>query len=312
MRAIVTGGAGFIGSNLARALLARGHSAAIVDDFSTGRRENLSGIARDVEVFEGDVRDEALLARSFKGAQVVFHQAALPSVARSVKAPFESHDVNASGTLNVLLAARKAGVRRVVYASSSSAYGDTPTLPKVETMAPAPLSPYAVSKLAGEYYCRIFPALYGLGTVALRYFNVFGTHQDPKSHYAAVVPLFVTSVLSGRTVHIDGDGSQSRDFTFIENVVEANILAATAEGVEGEVFNVGFGKAHSVNELFETICGITGKTAPVEHSPSRPGDVKHSLADISKARKLLGYNPKFDLHAGLVKTIEYFAAGRTG
>jgi UDP-glucose 4-epimerase len=306
MRAVVTGGAGFIGSSLATALLARGDSVGIVDDFSTGRLENIAGIARDAEIFEGDIRDEALLARAFRGAEAVFHEAALPSVARSVEKPLESHEVNASGTLKVLLAARKAGVRRVVYASSSSAYGDTPTLPKVETMATAPLSPYAVSKLAGEQYCRVFPKLFGLGTVSLRYFNVFGPRQDPKSQYAAVVPLFITWVLAGRIVHIDGDGEQSRDFTFIENVVEANILAATAAGVDGEVFNIGAGKANTINELYRTICELTHAKAPAEHGPARPGDVRHSLADISKAGRLLGYTPRFDLRKGLDKTIEYF------
>ena len=306
MRAAVTGGAGFIGSNLAAALVARGDSVAIVDDFSTGRRENLSAIEKRVELFEGDIRDTALLARAFAGAEAVFHQAALPSVARSVEHPFDSHDVNASGTLKVLLAAKAAGARRVVYASSSSAYGNTPALPKVETMAPAPLSPYAVSNLAGDYYCRIFGALYGLEAVALRYFNVFGPRQDPKSHYAAVVPIFITHVLSGRTIHIDGDGGQSRDFTYIDNVVEANLLAATAAGAAGEVFNVGVGKANSVNELVEAISRITKMKARVEHGSPRPGDVRDSLADISKARRMLGYDPRFDLTRGLERTIEYF------
>jgi nucleoside-diphosphate-sugar epimerase len=237
---------------------------------------------------------------------VVFHQAALPSVPRSVEGPFESHDVNATGTLKVLLAARDAGVRRVVFASSSSVYGDTPVLPKVETMVPAPLSPYAVSKIAGEHYCRIFPALYGLETVALRYFNVFGPRQDPQSQYAAAVPIFVTRALSGLKVRIDGDGEQSRDFTYVANAVEANILAATVEGVSGEVFNIGAGRAHTINDLFKTVSAITGRETPVEHGPPRPGDVRHSLADISKAEKLLGYRPAFDLAAGLEKTIKYF------
>ena len=308
MRALVTGGAGFIGSNLAAALVERGDEVAVVDNLSTGRRSNLADISRDVRFLEGDVRDEALLARALKGVEVVFHQAALPSVARSVEAPWDSHEVNASGTLKVLLAARKAGARRVVYASSSSAYGDSPALPKVETMAPAPLSPYAVSKLAGEYYCRIFPSLFGLETVSLRYFNVFGPRQDPKSQYAAVVPLFITRVLSGETIHIDGDGGQSRDFTFIENVVEANILAAAKPGVAGEVFNIGVGRANTINELLASICSVTGLEARVENGPSRAGDVRHSLADISKARKMLGYEPKYDLRAGLEKAVSYFRA----
>lgn len=307
MRAVVTGGAGFIGSNIAAALVKEGHTVTVVDDFSTGRRENLADLSAGVEVIEGDIRDEALLDRAFEQAEIVFHQAALPSVARSVESPFESHDVNATGTLKVLLAARRANARRVVYASSSSAYGDTPTLPKVETMAPAPLSPYAVSKLAGEYYCRMFPSLYGVGTVALRYFNVFGPRQDPKSHYAAVVPIFITRVLARKAVHIDGDGKQSRDFTFIENVVNANLLAARTPGVDGEVFNVGIGKANTINELVAAICSITGIDAPVTHGPSRAGDVKHSLADVSKAVRMLNYDPRVGLRDGLVKTVEYFA-----
>jgi len=310
MRAAVTGGAGFIGSNIAAALLARGDSVAVVDDFSTGRAENLADIRADIELFEGDIRDEAVLGKAFAGAEVVFHEAALPSVARSVERPLDSHDANACGTLKVLLAAKRAGARRVVYASSSSAYGDTPTLPKVETMAPAPLSPYAVSKLAGEYYCRIFPALYGLETVSLRYFNVFGPHQDPRSHYAAVVPIFITGILAGRAIRIDGDGGQSRDFTFIDNVVEANVLAAGKPSVAGEVFNVGVGKAHTLNDLVTAICEITGVEAKIKHGPARPGDVRHSLADVSKAKRLLGYSGAIDLRAGLERTIEFFGRAR--
>jgi len=306
MRCAVTGGAGFIGSNLASALLEGGHTVALVDDFSTGRRENLCAIESEITLFEGDVRDGKLLSRAFEGAEVVFHQAALPSVARSVESPRASHGVNAGGTLEVLLSAREAGVRRVVYASSSSIYGDAPELLKRETMAPAPLSPYAVSKLAGEYYCRIFPELYGLETVALRYFNVFGPRQDPESEYAAVVPLFITRILTGRQVAIHGDGEQSRDFTYIGNVVEANILAAGAEGASGEVFNVGVASAHTVNDLFETICRITGIEAAPEHTGPRPGDVRHSLADIEKARRILGYEPRFGLDEGLEATIDYF------
>jgi len=306
MRCVVTGGAGFIGSNLAEALLAEGHSVAVIDDFSTGRAENIAAFREDIDLFEGDIRDEALLARAFAGAEVIFHQAAVPSVPRSIERPWQSHDVNASGTLRVLLAARNAGAGRVVYASSSSVYGDTPDLPKVETMTPQPLSPYAVAKLAGEYYCLIFPALYGLETVALRYFNVFGPRQDPASQYAAVVPIFITAVLEGRTARIYGDGEQSRDFTFIENVVQANIRAATAEGASGEVFNVGVGEAHTVNELFRAVRETAGADAGAEHAPPRPGDVRDSLADISKARELLGYEPSVGLREGLERTVEYF------
>jgi len=306
MRCVGTGGAGFIGSNLAEALLASGHAVGVLDDFSTGRRGNIAGFEDDIDLFEGDVRDGALLEKAFKGAEVVFHQAALPSVPRSIQSPCESHDVNATGTLEVLLAARAAGARRVVYASSSSVYGDTPVLPKVETMMPEPLSPYAVGKLTGEYYCRIFPGLYGLETAALRYFNVFGPRQDPASQYAAVVPIFITNVLEGRPVRIDGDGEQSRDFTYVENVVQANIRAATAEGACGEVFNVGVGQAHTINDLFRIICETAGVDAGAEHSPDRPGDVKHSLADIQKAKKVLGYDPRVDLGEGLRRTLEYF------
>jgi len=306
MRCVVTGGAGFIGSNLAEALLAEGHSVAVIDDFSTGRPENIASFGEDIDLFEGDIRDEALLARAFEGAEVIFHQAAVPSVPRSIERPWQSHDVNASGTLRVLLAARAAGAGRVVYASSSSVYGDTPDLPKVETMTPQPLSPYAVAKLAGEYYCLIFPAIYGLETVALRYFNVFGPRQDPASQYAAVVPIFITAVLEGRRARIDGDGEQSRDFTFIENVVQANVRAATAEGASGEVFNVGVGEAHTVNELFRAVRETAGADAEAEHAPPRPGDVRDSLADISKARELMGYEPSVGLREGLERTVEYF------
>ena len=306
MRCVVTGGAGFIGSNLAEALLAEGHSVAVIDDFSTGRPENIASFGEDIDLFEGDIRDEALLARAFEGAEVIFHQAAVPSVPRSIERPWQSHDVNASGTLRVLLAARNAGAGRVVYASSSSVYGDTPDLPKVETMTPQPLSPYAVAKLAGEYYCLIFPAIYGLETVALRYFNVFGPRQDPASQYAAVVPIFITAVLEGRRARIDGDGEQSRDFTFIENVVQANVRAATAEGASGEVFNVGVGEAHTVNELFRAVRETAGADAEAEHAPPRPGDVRDSLADISKARELMGYEPSVGLREGLERTVEYF------
>ena len=306
MRCVVTGGGGFIGSNLAEALLASGHTVVVLDDFSTGRRENIVGFEDDIVLFEGDIRDGALLEKAFKGAEVVFHQAALPSVPRSIDNPCESHDVNASGTLKVLLGAKAAGARRVVFASSSSVYGDAPAMAKVETMTPQPLSPYAIDKLTGECYCRIFPALYGLETVALRYFNVFGPRQDPASQYAAVVPIFITSVLEGRPVRIDGDGEQSRDFTYIENVVQANVRAATAEGASGEVFNVGVGQAHTVNDLFRNIRETAGVDATAQHALGRPGDVRHSLADIQKAKKILGYDPRVDLREGLRRTLEYF------
>jgi len=306
MRTAITGGAGFIGSNIAATLLAQGHEVVIVDNFSTGRAQNLQKIRDHIRVIEGDIRESSVLENAFEGVEVVYHEAALPSVKRSVEDPLSSHESNATGTLKVLLAAQKCGVRRVVYAASSSAYGNTPALPKVESMPAAPLSPYAVSKLAGELYCRVFPALYGLETVALRYFNVFGPNQDPNSHYAAVIPLFITGILAGKAIHVDGDGGQSRDFTYIDNVVQANLLAATAKGVSGEMFNVGVGKAGTLNELIAAIEKATGKKAVIEHGPPRPGDVRDSLADISKARKLLGYDPKFDLAKGLERTVEYF------
>ncbi len=306
MRCVVTGGAGFIGSNLVEALLGARHSVAIVDDFSTGRRENIAPFAKRIDLFEGDIRDDALLSSAFAGAEVIFHQAALASVARSVESPYVSHDSNASGTLKVLVAAKNARARRVVYASSSSVYGDTPVLPKVEDMKVRPLSPYAVAKLAGEYYCGIFPALYGLETVALRYFNVFGPRQDPKSEYAAVVPLFITGVLDGRAVCIHGDGEQSRDFTFVENVVQANLLAATSVNASGETFNVGVGESTTVNELYRTICDIAGRRPDAQHTGTRAGDVRDSLADIRKARRLMGYDPRIRLREGLTRTVEYF------
>jgi nucleoside-diphosphate-sugar epimerase len=311
MKCVVTGGAGFIGSNLVEALLAAGHKVTVIDNFATGSRENLAAVESDITLREGDIRNEALLLDEFEGVEVVFHEAALPSVARSVEKPVESHDVNATGTLNVLRAARERGVRRVVYASSSSAYGDTIELPKVETMTPAPLSPYAVAKLTGEYYCRIFPQLYGLETVALRYFNVFGPRQDPTSQYAAAVAIFINRILSGETVRIDGDGGQTRDFTYVANVVEANILAATAEKASGECFNIGVGLAHSINDLFEMICETAGFEGKSQNAPPRPGDVRDSLADISRARALLGYEPKYDLADGLRETIAYFLEGRS-
>ncbi len=306
MRCVITGGAGFIGSNLVEALLAAGDEVVVLDDFSTGRRQNIASFASDITLLEGDIRDEALLDEAFADAEVVFHQAALPSVARSVEDPASTHDVNAGGTLKVLLAAKKAGVRRVVSASSSSVYGDTPILPKVESMAPSPLSPYAVSKLAAENYCRIFPSLYGLETVSLRYFNVFGPRQDPKSHYAAVVPIFITRLLTGQAVTIEGDGGQSRDFTFIENVVQANLLAASTPAASGGVFNVGVGRANTILELYEAICDVTGIDSSPHHGPVRPGDVRHSLADISRAREILGYDPTVQMREGLEKTIDSF------
>ncbi|HEY4394938.1 MAG TPA: SDR family oxidoreductase [Polyangia bacterium] len=307
---LVTGGAGFIGSALARALLARGDRARVIDNFFSGKRENLAEVAKDVELVEGDIRDEAALARALAGVELVFHQAAIPSVPRSLADPIASHDANATGTLKVLAAAKKAGARRVIYAASSSAYGDTPTLPKVETMRPLPLSPYAVSKLAGEHYCQVYAGAFGLETVSLRYFNVFGPRQDPKSEYAAVIPRFLTSAQAGQGVTIYGDGTQSRDFCFIDNTVEANLAAAAAPGVSGQVFNVACGTATSLNDVVRLVAEIVGHPVPVTYAPGRVGDVKHSLADVAAARTRLGYRGAISFAEGLQRTAAWYAARR--
>jgi nucleoside-diphosphate-sugar epimerase len=306
---LITGGAGFIGSSIARALLARGDRVRVIDNFFSGKRENLAEIAGDVDLIEGDIRDEAALARACAGVELVFHQAAIPSVPRSLVDPVASHEANATATLKLLREAQKAGVRRVVYAASSSAYGDTPTLPKIETMRPAPLSPYAVSKLAGEHYCQVFAGAYGLETVCLRYFNVFGPRQDPASEYAAVIPRFVTAALAGRGVTIFGDGTQSRDFCFIDNTVGANLSAsaAPAADVSGKVFNVACGTATSLNDVARLIGESLGKPLSVSYSPSRVGDVKHSLADISAARAAFGYEGAISFVEGLRRTIAWYA-----
>jgi UDP-glucose 4-epimerase len=305
---LVTGGAGFIGSALARALLARGDRVRVIDNFFSGKRENLAEVGGDVELVEGDIRDEAALGRALAGVELVFHEAAIPSVPRSLADPLSSHEANATGTLKLLGEARRAGVRRVVYAASSSAYGDSPTLPKVETMRPAPLSPYAVSKLAGEHYCAVFAGAFGLETVALRYFNVFGPRQDPASEYAAVIPRFVTAALAGRGVTIFGDGTQSRDFCFVDNVVEANLGAAGASAVAcgGQVFNVACGAATTLNEVVSLIGELVGKPVPVSYAPARVGDVKHSLADIAASRAHLGYRGRISFRDGLQRTIAWY------
>jgi len=307
---LVTGGAGFIGSALVRALLARGDRVRVIDNFFSGKRENLAEVSKDVELVEGDIRDEAALARALAGVELVFHEAAIPSVPRSLADPIASHDANATGTLKVLAAAKKVGVRRVIYAASSSAYGDTPTLPKVETMRPMPLSPYAVSKLAGEHYCQVYAGAFGLETVALRYFNVFGPRQDPKSEYAAVIPRFVTAAQAGQGVTIYGDGTQSRDFCFIDNTVEANLAAASAGGVSGQVFNVACGTATSLNDVVRLVAEIVGHAVPITYAPGRVGDVKHSLADVTAARTRLGYRGAISFAEGLQRTAAWYAARR--
>jgi UDP-glucose 4-epimerase len=308
--ALVTGGAGFIGSHLADALLAAGWAVRILDDFSSGREENLRHLQDRIEVVRGDFAEPDVVARSVRDVEVVFHQGAVPSVPRSVAEPVRTNRANVVGTLGVLEAARQAGVRRVVYAASSSAYGDTEVLPKVESMAPNPRSPYALQKYAGEVYCRLYHELYGLETVALRYFNVFGPRQDPKSEYAAVVPRFATACLRREPAQIHGDGEQSRDFTFVADTVRANLLAAEAKDAPGHVINVAGGRRISLNELYATLQRITGSTVPATHGPPRAGDVKHSLADLSRARTLLGFEPRVSLEDGLRRTLESLEQGR--
>jgi len=303
MKVVVTGGAGFIGSNLAEELLKK-HDVTVIDNLSTGRIENLDQIIDKINFIEGSITDLDLLKEAFSGNDTVFHQAAIPSVQRSVDNPIASNEANVEGTLKVLVAARDCNVRKLVYAASSSAYGDTPTLPKYEEMKPNPKSPYAISKLAGEYYCRVFSEVYGLKTACLRYFNVYGPRQNPESQYAAVIPKFITRVLANSPPVIYGDGEQTRDFTFVKDVVKANILAmqTPAEGV----FNIACGQRVSLNELAVKIMEITGiRLEPVYEEP-RQGDVRDSLADISLAGEKLGYKPDFNLDSGLEETIKWF------
>jgi nucleoside-diphosphate-sugar epimerase len=310
-KVLITGGAGFIGSHLARALEARDHNVRVLDDFSSGKRSNLADLDGRVEIVEGSILDEATLERAMDGVEIVYHEAAIPSVPRSIAAPMASHQANATGTLGVLEAARRKSVRRVIYAGSSSAYGETPTLPKVESMATAPLSPYAVSKLAGEHYCQVYARAFGLETVVLRYFNVFGPRQDPNSQYAAVIPRFVTSVLEGRPPVIFGDGTQSRDFCFIDNVIEANLLAADARDASGQVFNVACGRATDLNNVVALIATALGTSVEPTYETGRVGDVKHSLADISAARRVLGYTAAVSFEDGLQRTIEWYKRQRS-
>jgi nucleoside-diphosphate-sugar epimerase len=304
MRYVVTGGAGFIGSHLVEHLVGAGHHVTVLDDFSSGKRDNIAPWISKITVVEGSITDPAVCARAIAGADYVLHEAAVPSVPRSVADPVTSHSVNATGTLNVLIAARDAKVKRVVYAASSSAYGDTTELPKHEGIVPRPRSPYAVAKLAGEHYCRAFHASYGLPAIALRYFNVFGPRQDPNSQYAAVVPKFMTAALAGTAPVIYGDGGQTRDFTYVENVVRANLAACTAaEPAFGEVFNVGCGDRLSVLDLWERIRAVTGATMRARHEPVRAGDVRDSLASLDRARSLLGWSPTVSLDEGLARTL---------
>lgn len=311
MKVLVTGGAGFIGGHLIDALLAQNAEVRVIDNFSTGKRENIDRVRDRIDFIEADICDPEAIARAVHGVELVFHEAAIPSVSRSVADPVASNQANVGGTVSVLNAARLAGVRKLVYAASSSAYGDTPTLPKIETMTPRPMSPYAISKLAGEQYVTVFGKLYGFETVSLRYFNVFGPRQDPKSEYAAVIPRFVTTILAGQRPVIFGDGEQTRDFCFIENTVSANLLAAKAT-THGEVVNVACGARVSLNALIGLINAELGTDVKPEYAPGRPGDVRDSLADITAAQKLLGYEVLFDLRAGLKKAIDWYRANPVG
>jgi UDP-glucose 4-epimerase len=303
---VVTGGAGFIGSHLVTRLLADGHQVRVVDNLSTGRPENLAHVEGQYELFRASVTDKDALMTAFDGADYVFHQAALPSVPRSIEDPLASHANCATGTLNVLIAARDCGVKRVVYAASSSAYGDIEGTHKEESLPPRPLSPYGVAKLAGEYYCQVFSTVYGLETVALRYFNVFGPRQDPNSRYSAVIPLFITAILEDRSPLIHGDGNQSRDFTYIDNVVQGNLLAAKAPAANGQVINMATGGQVSLIELVQKINALTGKAVQPVYGPERAGDIRHSSASIVKAQTLLNYTPMVDFDTGLARTLDWF------
>ncbi len=306
MRVLVTGGCGFIGSHLTEALVREGHEVRVLDNFFSGRRANLKAVARDVEVLRGDCADPRAAARAVKGVEVVYHEAAVPSVARSVDDPALSHRANSTATLTMLTAARDAGVRRFVYAGSSSVYGDTPKLPKREDMAPKPLSPYAIGKLTGEQYLRVFHQLYGLETLTLRYFNVFGPRQDPGSPYSGVISLFTTALLAGSTPVIYGDGRQSRDFTYVENVVRGNLLALRAPRAEGQACNVATGRRITLLQLLAELSRLVGARPKAEKRPARRGDIRHSLADIGAARRLLGYRPTVDFETGLRRTVEWY------
>ena len=303
---LVTGGAGFIGSHIVEELVRRGEKVRVLDNFSTGKRENLTPFLEQIELIEGDIRSYHIVREAVQGVDYILHQGALPSVPRSINDPITTNEVNVGGTLNILDAARDAGVKRVVYASSSSVYGANRELPKREDMMPQPISPYAVAKLTGEKYCHVFSRTYGLETVALRYFNVFGQRQDPQSAYSAFIPKFIVGMLEEKRLIIDGDGTQSRDFTFVKNVVAANLLAVEAEGVSGEVFNAACGEAMSLNEVVDHIRQALGCEGDIAYGPPRSGDVPMSLADISQARVRLGYEPKVPVQEGLEEVVEWF------
>ena len=308
MRYLVTGGAGFIGSNTVDELARRGHSVVVLDDFSSGKERNLDGVRDRVELIRGTVTDPSILQRACAGADYALHLAARTSVPRSVQDPAETNKINVDGTLNVLLAARDAGVRRVVFASSSSVYGDTPTLPKREDMPPAPISPYGVSKLVGELYGQVFHRVYGLEVVSMRYFNVFGPRQDPGSPYSGVLSLFNSAMLENRKPTVYGDGEQSRDFTFVSNVVEANLLACEAPGAAGMAFNIGTGARITLNQTLRLLEQFAGHPAEASYGAPRPGDIRDSQADISRAREKLGYHPRIGFEAGLRQTWDWYRA----
>jgi nucleoside-diphosphate-sugar epimerase len=303
---LVTGGAGFIGSNIVEHLVHHGEYVRVLDNFATGKPENLVGLDGRIEFIKGDIRDLERVREAVKGMDYVLHQAALPSVTRSIEDPITTNDVNITGTLNVLVAARDAQVKRVIYAASSSVYGDTPTLPKREDMPARPISPYGISKYVGEQYCQLFTELYGLETVCLRYFNIFGPKQDPHSPYSGVISIFIKAFLNGVPPKIYGDGEQSRDFTFVANAIRANLLACDAEGAAGQVFNIACGQRTTINELANRLRELLDSDLEPVYVAERPGDILHSLADISKAQTILGYEPKVDLTAGLLKTIDWF------
>lgn len=311
-RFLVTGGAGFIGSHIAEALVRRGDRVRVLDNLSTGRRGNLTAIGDDIEFIEGDIADAAAVAEAVRGVEVVYHQAALASVPRSIEQPLETNLACVTGTVTVLDRARRAGVRRVVYAASSSCYGDQPFVAKRETDPPSPLSPYAAAKLAGELYCQAFQHAYGMETVSIRYFNVFGPRQDPDSPYSAVIPLFITRMLAGEAPVVYGDGGQSRDFTYVENVVAGNLLAADAPAAAGRTINVANGRSTTLVRLITELNRLLGTGLAARHEPPRAGDVRESLADITLARALLGYEPRVGFEEGLRRSIEYYRelAGR--
>jgi nucleoside-diphosphate-sugar epimerase len=307
-RYLVTGGAGFIGSNIAEALVSRGEQVVVLDDLSTGFEKNIAHLRNDITFIKGDIRDPETVREALAGVDYVIHEAALASVPRSIEDPVLVTDVNVRGTLVMLEESRRAGVKRFVYAASSSAYGDTETLPKVETMTPKPLSPYAASKLMGEYYCAVYAHVYGLSTVSLRYFNIFGPRQDPKSQYSAVIPIFVSHLLAGTPPTIFGDGAQSRDFTFVANVVEANIAASRCEAARGQTVNIACGGHYTLNELYGQMQRIIGSSVAPRYAGPRAGDVRHSHADISAAAKLIGYRVVVPFEEGLTRTIAWYRA----